>query len=268
MMKFLLVLVFWVGFLEAAVLNSIAVVVEKEPITRYDLEQVMKISKLSREQALRVLIEEKLEISQMKRFGIVVNELEIDGAISKILKQSGMNLKQFKASLGGQSYEQFRSRLKKDLEKRKLYEQIANLSKADFSDEGARKFFEAHKEKFTFYTRIGVKIYRSNDQNSLESIKNSKGAGGNFKEVLLDTHNADPRLLGLLSGLRVGEFSPVLNGKSGYELYEVRSKNNPQSPDFEQIKERILSAYVSDQKQNFVQDYFNKLRSNADIEYF
>lgn len=267
-MKSLIMLIFSVAFLWAGVVNSIAVVVEKEPITRYDLEQTMKILNLSREQALMILINEKLELSQMKKLGIVVNELEVDAAIAKILEQNRLNLEQFKASLKGQNYEQFRFKLKKDLEKRKLYEQIANLSKPDFSDDGAKKFFEKNKEKFTLYTHIAVKIYRSQNQNNLEMMKKTKKARGKFEEVILNPNNADPRLLGLLSGIKMGDFSPVLNGKNGYEIYEIKSKDNPQSPDFEQIKDNIMNAYIGEQRQNFVQDYFNKLRSKAHIEYF
>ena len=38
----------------------------------------MKLLKLPREQALAVLINEKMELSQIKQFSIVVNELEVD----------------------------------------------------------------------------------------------------------------------------------------------------------------------------------------------
>ena len=34
-----------------------------------------------------------------------------------------------------------------------------------------------------------------------------------------------------------------------------------------QIKNEILNAYVSEQRQNYIQDYFDKLRSKINIEY-
>ncbi|EPE1842631.1 peptidylprolyl isomerase SalC, partial [Campylobacter jejuni] len=73
--------------------------------------------------------------------------------------------------------------------------------------------------------------------------------------------------LGLLSQIPVGGFSPVLNGKNGYELYEVKSKDGTQTPEYEQVKNEVLNAYVSEQRQNFIQDYFDKLRSKINIEY-
>ncbi|MEE6538220.1 hypothetical protein VWM66_10410, partial [Campylobacter jejuni] len=46
-------------------------------------------------------------------------------------------------------------------EKALLYEKIASMAKTDFSDDGAKKFFEQNKDKFTFYTQINANIYLS-----------------------------------------------------------------------------------------------------------
>lgn len=103
----------------ANTINAIAVVVDKEPITTYDIDQTMKALKIDRNKALGVLINEKMEISQMKQLGIVVNDLELDDAINKMLAQNKTTLNAFKANLKSknQSYEQFRTNFKKDLEK-------------------------------------------------------------------------------------------------------------------------------------------------------
>lgn len=88
---------------------------DKEPITTYDIDQTMKVLKIDRNKALGVLINEKMEISQMKQLGIVVNDLELDDAINKMLTQNKTTLNAFKTNLKSknQSYEQFRVILKK-----------------------------------------------------------------------------------------------------------------------------------------------------------
>ncbi len=136
--------------------DAIAVVVDKEPITTYDIDQTMKALKIDRNKALGVLINEKMEISQMKQLGIVVNDLELDDAINKMLAQNKTTLNAFKANLKSknQSYEQFRTNFKKDLEKRKLYEKIASMAKTDFSDDGAKKFFEQNKVNSLFIHKL------------------------------------------------------------------------------------------------------------------
>ncbi|AXP08249.1 hypothetical protein N4T57_02685 [Campylobacter hepaticus] len=269
MKKILSSFVFFASLASANTINAIAIVVDKEPITTYDIEQTIKTLKIDKNQALALLINEKMESSQIRQLNIVVNDLELDEAINRMLLQNKTNLNDFKATLKSknQSYEQFRANFKKDLEKRKLYEKIANMSKTDFSDEGAKNFFEQNKDKFTFYTQIDAKIYRSNNPQILENIKNTKKTILKAQKIALNTSNTDPRLLGLLSQIPNGAFSPVLNGKNGYELYEIESKNAGEIPDFEQIKNEVLNAYISEQRQNFIQDYFEKLRSKINIEY-
>ena len=141
------------------------------------------------------------------------------------------------------------------------------MNKTDFSEESAKKFFEANKEKFLFYTSIDVKIYRSSDQVILEKMKTDKKIILKAQNVNLNPHNADPRLLALLSQLKIGEFSPVLNFKEGVELYEVMAKSGANVPEFEQIKDSVMNVYFNEQRQNYIQDYFDKLRSKLNIEY-
>lgn len=270
MKKICIFLFFCLSLANAALTNSIVLIVEKEPITAYDISQTMKVLNISREEALNLLINEKIEASQMKQLEIVVNDLEVDEGIRKIMAQGGMNnLEQFRANLKarGQSYESFRANFKRDLEKRKLYEKIANSSKTDFSEEGAKKFFEQNKNKFAFFANINVNVYSSSDPSVLESLRNTKQTKLKAHNVTLNLSNADPRLLGLLSQIKIGDFSPVLNSRDGYELYEVKSKSNQQNVEYEQIKNEVLNAYINEQRQNSIQDYFEKLRSKASIEY-
>ncbi|MBM0636596.1 hypothetical protein LNU06_06785 [Campylobacter sp. VicNov18] len=269
MKKILLSFAFFASLASANTINAIAVVVDKEPITTYDIQQTMKTLQVDKNKALKILIDEKMESSQMKQLGVVVNDLELDEAINKMLMQNKTTLNAFKNDLKSKnkSYEQFRANFKKDLEKRKLYDKIANMFKTDFSDDGSKKFFEQNKDKFTFYTQIDVSIYKANNAQTLENIKNTKKTLIKAQKASLNINNTDPRLLGLLSQIPNGDFSPVLNAKKGYELYEVQNKNGGQIPDFEQIKNEVLNAYINEQRQNFIQDYFDKLRSKINIEY-
>ncbi|EJK6807302.1 peptidylprolyl isomerase [Campylobacter coli] len=269
MKKILLSFVFFISLTHANTINAIAVVVDKEPITTYDIEQTMKTLNIPKNQALGILINEKMELSQIKQFGIYTSELELDNAIGKMLAQNKISLEDFKRDLQakGQNYEQFRSNFKKDFEKRKLYEKIASTAKTDFSDEGAKKFFEQNKNKFTLFTEINVNIYRSNNAQDLENIKATTKTALKAEKATLTPNNSDPRLLGLLSSIPIGSFSPVLNSQKGYEIYQVKDKNEGQTPEYYQIKNEILNAYVSEQRQNYIQDYFDKLRSKINIEY-
>lgn len=100
--------------------------VDKEPITTYDIEQTMKTLNIPKNQALGILINEKMELSQIKQFGIYTSELELDNAIGKMLAQNKISLEDFKRDLQakGQNYEQFRSNFKKDFEKENFMKKL------------------------------------------------------------------------------------------------------------------------------------------------
>lgn len=269
MRKFFISFVFLANFLGATTINSIAVVVDKEAITTYDIEQTMKTLNVSRQQALGMLINEKMELSQMRQFGIYSNELELDEAVANILEHNKATLEQLKANLSskGQSYASFRANLKKDIEKRKLYDKLLSLAKLDYSDDGAKKYFENNPNKFVFYTDIDAYVFKANNEKTLENIKNGKNPAIRSNLVQLSMSNADPRLLGLLSQIPLDNFSPVLNSQNGFELYQIKSKNNPQKVEFEQIKQEVLNSYLNEQRQNYIQDYFEKLRSKINIDF-
>jgi len=250
-------------------INSIILSVDKEPITSYELDQTMKSLHVPKEQALEILINEKIENSQLRQLGIFVNDLEVEQALEKITKQNQMSIQDFKKTLKekGQNYEEFYQNLKDDLQKRKLYERVATFAKIDYSEDGARKYFEHNKEKFTFYTSIDVYIYKANNEQILEQIKAQMNTNLKPSVVTLNIRNTDPRLLGLLSRIGIGNFSPVLNTQNGFELYKIRNKSGGQNPDFNQVKQEVVNFYINEQRSNFVQDYFDKLRSKAQIEY-
>lgn len=269
MKKILLTCVFLSNILYANVINAISIIVDKEPITLYEIEQTMKKLNIPRNQALIILVNEKIEQAQIKKFGITINEIDLENSIDKMLAQNHLSLEQFKKELKNknQNFETFKQDFKKDLEKRKLYEQILTMSKIDYSEKGAKKFFETNKSDFSIFSEIDVNIYNSNDPKILEDIKKSHKILFKRKQAHLNLNNTDPRLLVLLSQVNINDFSPVLNSKNGYELYEVKDKRGEQTPDFDEVKNEVLNAYINKQKQNFIQDYFEKLRSKANIEY-
>ena len=72
-----------------AYLNGVAATVNNEPITDYDVELVVKRMNITPNDALNVLIRDKLELSQIKELGLSASESEINEELSQIAKQNG-----------------------------------------------------------------------------------------------------------------------------------------------------------------------------------
>lgn len=272
MKKILITLFFLVHFSYANISNGLALVVDKEPITFYDISSTMKKLKIDKNKAIELLINEKIEQAQMKQFGIFTTDAQLKDAISKMLEQTNSTKEQLLQSLKAknQSYKSFEENFKKDLNQRKLYETILSMAKFDYSDQGAKTFYEQHSDEFTIFSNFEVEIFSADNERVLQNFKDTQKINPQIKRTkeFLNPNNADLRLLALLSRVKIGEYSPVLKGANSYTLYKIYAKNGTQDVNFNQIKNEVLNFYVNEQRKNYIKDYFEKLRSKADIEYF
>ena len=272
MIKMIINLFFLLSLTYGQITNKVEVIVNDEPITKYDIDKIMNEKKVSKQEAIDSLIIDRLETFQEKQFGIFVNDLELNQEINNMLNNNKISLEQFKKILQSknENFDDFKNQFRKDMRKKKLYDILLSGAKIDYSDNGAKDYFEQNKDKFMVYTNINVELYRAKDPKTLENfIKKRKFDMKNIKKenVALNTNNADPRLLSLLSRINIDEYSPILSSNNQYEVYMVKSKKDKTTPDFENVKNQVLNSYVSTQKQNYLKDFFEKLKSDAIVEY-
>lgn len=256
-------------FATAEIVNGVAIIVNNEPITLYEIQKAMKELKIDKAKAVELLINDRIEQAQIKKMGNVVSNFELDNEIKKMLTANERDLDSFKAELKskGQDFESFKKEYKKQLEKRKLYEAVASGAKVDYSDEGVLSFYETHKDDFLLYEQIAVSVYSAKGAENLEIFRNGGARTRDIKEEQdnLTLQNTDPRLLVFLSSVEENGFSPVLENDDEFVLYKVKRKSKPQSLPYEQIKDQVSSVYVSKQRQDFVKDFFDKEHSKAQI---
>jgi peptidyl-prolyl cis-trans isomerase SurA len=102
--------------------QSIAVMVNGEPITHYDIEQRSKLNTLShkaatRQQVIEELIEEKVKIKEAKRFGVDPGPSDIDAAFAQMSSRMRLSTEQLAKSLEAQGIrpETLKARIKADM---------------------------------------------------------------------------------------------------------------------------------------------------------
>ena len=169
-MKNLVLSLFLVFSLYAKVIDKIAIVVNNEPITSYDIASTQKKLNITKKEAINYLINQALLKSAIKERGIYVDDFDIDNAMQKIAARNGMSLFNFKDYLLKQGrLESFKRNLKSDLEKQKLLKTLS----IRITPDDIKKYYENHKKEFMLPSKIDTTIYSSNDKNSLiEVIKN------------------------------------------------------------------------------------------------
>lgn len=269
MKKICIFLFLCVIFANSKMINAVAIIVNNEPITLFEIENTMKALKIDKTKAVKLLIDDRIEQAQIKKMGNIVDEFELESEIKKTLAANDSDLVSFQAELKakGQDYESFKKEFKKQLEKRRLYEAVASGAKIDYSDEGVRNYYETHKDDFLLFEQIAVSVYSSKRAEILEMFRSTGAKTKEIKESQdnLNLQNADPRLLVFLSSVAENDFSPVLENESEFVLYKIKRKSSPQALPFEQIQEQVSSVYTNKQRQDFIKDFFDKAHSKAQI---
>src|SRR3954447_19078676 len=102
--------------------QSIAVMVNGEPITHYDIEQRSKLNTLShkaatRQQVIDELIDEKVKIKEAKKFGVDPTASDVDGAFAQMSSRMRTTPEQLTKSLESQGIraETLKARIKADM---------------------------------------------------------------------------------------------------------------------------------------------------------
>ncbi len=133
MKKILIAFMMTVGILSAGLVDGIALVVNDEPITLYDIDQKMLESNLSKKDAVSLLIDELLYEQELRKYNIEVDIFDVNNFIEKIAARNKMDLYQFK-SIIKQKYKDFaryENKIKKDISRQKLISKVlrGNLKK-------------------------------------------------------------------------------------------------------------------------------------------
>ncbi len=250
-------------------INAIALTVDQEIITEYEISKLMQEKKISKQEAINELIDDKLELAEIKKYKIFVNEFELENEMNKMLMQSNSSLNQLKANLSKKDFQKAKENFKKQLEKRRLYEALVSAYKVDTSEQGLRSYYDSNPDDFVIFTQISVEVLSSSEASELEKLKTSKRKAASIQSenVILSPQNSDIRLLAFLSRLKPGEYTPIMQNNDIFMMYKVKNKEQAQTLPFDEIKSEITNLYASKQRDEYLSDYFNKLRAKADIKY-
>ncbi|ACM92686.1 putative periplasmic protein [Nautilia profundicola AmH] len=256
--------------LHSEVIDKIIATVNNIPITSYEVDKLASSLKISKDKALQYLLDQKLIQSEIQKRGIDVDDFEIENAMEKIAKQNGLSLFEFKNILmqKGQ-YQQLRNKIKDDLLKEKLFNQIVQ-TKLKISQDELKNFYENNKDQFKIFSTVQVTKYTANNKKSLNEIKKNPLANANVKtETKVYSYNELPLgLLFLFKQTKVGEFTPIINDGLAYSMYYVARKDGSVYIPFEKVKNAIANKLAAQKREMILKDYFNKLKNRAYIKFY
>lgn len=284
---------------QAAQAQGVAVLVNGDPITDYDIEQRSKLMQLgaqkvsSRQQVIEDLINEKLKIGLLKRYTIPDIDKDVDNAMTNMARRMRQSPKEFTDNLAKQGVmaETLKSRMKADL----VWSQIIRgrfQSSFQFNDKDVQARLQAkHPEGVTAtqsyeYTLRPIlfivprgspseafaarskeaEALRAEFQNCEEGVVRARGMRFVAVRPPVVKNSADlpAQLRDILTKTEIGRLTPPETTQQGVEVYAVCSrKNSDNTPEKKEIRDQLYNETF----ENLAKSYLKELRSQAMIEY-
>jgi len=283
--------------LAAPATAQVALLVNGDPITHYDIEQRSRLLQIStrkqpaRQEVIEELIGDKLKIQVGKRYGVTASDSEVDNAFANIARSSRTTPEAFAKGLesGGLNPNTLKAKLRADI----VWGQIVRGKFASRLQVGEKDIFEALEKKpeakdigHEYLLRPVVLVVprgsaatvveaRKKEAEALRARFQDCSSGVPFARALRDVavrepirrNSADlsPQLRESLNKIEIGRLTPPEVTNSGIEMFAVceRKETASETPSKRQVRDEMFSERFQAQGKS----YLKELRAGAMIEY-
>jgi len=270
MKKILLSLLFTLITSQAEVLDALAIDVEGEAITTLEIQAVMAKMKMSKQAAVEALIKDRLEKSALRKAEIEIDPAEVQAKVQAIATKRGLSQEKMKAILlnKGLTWETYIEQVTNEMKKERFFKEHIASSVTPPSDSELELYYNTHKDRFSAGpVQMSLVIYASPSAQKLQEAMKSPSEdieGVQKKNVLAASNEMSPQLLELINQTPSNSFTSPVNTGQGFVSYFVKSKGQAQSG-FQAVKNQVLGMWIQEHRAQAAQDFFNKLKSNANI---
>ena len=293
----------------AEVCNRVVAVVNNDVITLYELnirikemtgsapEELMQKNETmfrdAQRKILELLIDEKIAQAKIKELGIKVADRQVDNFLEKMKRDNQWTQEDLVAGLEkeGLSYEKYRERVRRDIERAQLIEYEVR-SKIIIRDEVIQKYYEDHRGTFGIAEKVqlaGIFLMRKNMKSEEEmrelykkaqdiSAKLKAGAdfsqmaanysegpganqGGDLGQFTVD--HLEAGLKSVVEALPEGGISDPLVRPNGIQIIKVVKKQTGKLRSLEEMKEAIYGILYQEEVNRRYQAWIKELRDSA-----
>lgn len=248
-----------------------------------------------RSRVVDMMVEQELLEQKLKEKNLTVPDEQVMAEITKIAGEQGQTMEQVEEQIKqmGMTMNDIKSQIRYKLMMDKL---MAAEMKETVTDEDAKKFYDENPQQFeqpeqVEASHILVKVEpeatadaKAEAKKKAEDLLKKVKEGGDF-EALAKEHSDCPSAaeggkLGSFGrgqmvkefeeaafAMKKGEVSGIVETQFGYHIIKVTDKKEAGKMTFDEVKERLV-AYLKNQKQQeFMQEYLEKMKAGAKIEY-
>jgi parvulin-like peptidyl-prolyl isomerase len=255
-------------FTQAKIVDGIALIVNGEAVTTAEIRAVQKQMQVSKKQATDMLIADRLQKAAMRN--VSIPEKAIDSKISQIAAQNNLTIPKMQKILKeqGTSWRKYRKTVKNRMKKDKFYREKVSATLSKPSENELKLFYEKHKDSFIIPSTVSMIEYSSNSEKTLKKfLETKKKKGVKSRSVKKSTKNINPAMLKTILRTQNGSFTRPFNNGNKFISYKIVSKNGKRSMSYDDAKGAIAGKWRQQQQGKALKDYFEKLKTNADVKY-
>ncbi|GMB95860.1 MULTISPECIES: SurA N-terminal domain-containing protein [unclassified Helicobacter] len=255
------------------IVGGIAVTVNNDPITLYQIETQEKENHISRQQAINTLIIQRIQAQEIKRLKIDIEDDKIDAEIENIAKHNGMSVNDFMRTLANEGIDpmRYRKQLKKQLETRELLRNILLFNVNTNSETKMREYYNAHREEFSVPSEVLTTRYTAKDTKTLTQALENKDIevpGVSKGEEKINLKSLNPQIAQMFLSTKEHTFTPILNAGGGdYVSFYIQKKLGKEEVSFSQARGFIANKLIEEQQDKILAEYYEKLRVKAKIKF-
>ncbi len=255
-------------FAHGKMVDGIACIVEGECITSAEIRAIQTQYSIPKKEALNLLIQDRLQKSAMR--DIVIDEKAIDSKISSIAAQNSLTVPKMQKILKSQgtSWGKYRSSIRNAMKKEKFFQEHVVNTIPEPSEDELKLYYLKHKKQFVVPNSIHLIEYSAKSEQKMKDFlrtKNTKKVKSH--KVTKSTKNLNPTLLSTILQTQNGSYTRPFNAGDKYISYKVLSKSGETTMPFKSAKGAVAARWKQQQQSKAIKDYFEKLKTNADIQY-
>lgn len=259
------------SFCMAGIVDGVAAIVDSEPITLLEVYQTSQNLGVSKQEAINILVLEKIEEIEIKKHGLGVDELEISQEIDKIAKNNNLTAQQFRELLEkkGVVWDDYKNEVRRKILKERLYNKIAAKKLVMPEEEEIRRYYDEHKSEFIVPKTIDLVKYTSASRQKLSQLIANpliSKEGVAVSEESVETSTLNPRFAYLLMQTPENNFTPILTVGSDFVVFYVKKKSDGTPMEYDQVKNAIISKIMEAERERVIKDYLEKKRATVSIK--
>ncbi|QKF80662.1 peptidyl-prolyl cis-trans isomerase [Halarcobacter ebronensis] len=270
MKKVIVALLISISALFGEFVNGIAITVNDDPITLYDIQKKEIELNVSKDKAVSELIDETLFNQLIKKYNITADLFDVNNYLEKVAASNGMDLYTFKSVVKQRfnDYEKYEEQTRQQIIRQKLIDKLVRGNIKIATEEDLKIYYENNPSMFNLANNVKAVQYTSKDRNSLMSAMNNPMAaidGVTKSNVQLNQESMNPQIRYLISQTEVNQFTAIFTMEKEYTTLLLTEKSDEKTLKFEDVKDRIFNILMQDREQKYLKDYFEKMKLSAEI---